>query len=132
PSRLTRMSAMPLSLCWIVRLNPSPQPPPRSGEGEKDSVCSPSPCRGGGRGEGLGRKVLWRAAPWALVLSVVVLFPVRADEVVRLSERFPVGYQYQVRTRVQLSGSLAVPGEKGKPAPTPVPITGESAIDYDE
>ncbi|MBI1914438.1 MAG: hypothetical protein HYS12_06825 [Planctomycetes bacterium] len=51
---------------------------------------------------------------------------------VRLSERFPVGYQYQVRTRVQLSGSLAVPGEKGKLAPKPVSITGESAIDYDE
>jgi len=67
-----------------------------------------------------------------MFLPVVGFFPTRADEAVRLSERFPVGYQYQVRTRVQLSGSLAVPGEKGKPAPKPVPITGESAIDYDE
>lgn len=74
----------------------------------------------------------WHAAVWAMFLPVVGFFPTRADEAVRLSERFPVGYQYQVRTRVQLSGSLAVPGEKGKPAPKPVPITGESAIDYDE
>src|SRR6266700_191231 len=74
----------------------------------------------------------WRTAPWTVVLPGVVVSAARADEAVRLSERFPVGYQYQVRTRVQLSGSLAVPGEKGKPAPKPVPITGESAIDYDE
>src|SRR5262249_38789692 len=33
--------------------NPSPQPPPRSGEGAKDRLCSPSPLRGGGWGEGL-------------------------------------------------------------------------------
>src|SRR5262249_20925111 len=33
--------------------NPSPQPPPRSGEGEQRLSFSPSPLRGGGRGEGL-------------------------------------------------------------------------------
>src|SRR5437763_1430654 len=37
--------------------NPSPRPPPRNGEGEKDGVCSPSPCRGGGRGEGLRNRL---------------------------------------------------------------------------
>jgi len=32
--------------------NPSSLPSPRSGEGEKDRLCSPSPLRGGGQGEG--------------------------------------------------------------------------------
>ena len=32
---------------------PLPPTPPRSGEGEKDLLCSPSPLRGGGWGEGL-------------------------------------------------------------------------------
>src|SRR5262249_35263178 len=72
------------------------------------------------------------AVRWGLLASVVVVFPARADDPVRLSERFPVGYTYQVRARVQLSGTLTVPGEKGKPAPKPLTMTGESAIDYDE
>ena len=39
----------------LVQKNSSPRPPPRSGEGEKDRggrSGSPSPLRGGGRGEG--------------------------------------------------------------------------------
>ena len=56
----------------------------------------------------------------------------RAEEPVRLREQFPVGYQYRVQTRVQLSGTLALPAEKGKPAPKPLAVSGASAIDYDE
>jgi hypothetical protein len=52
--------------------------------------------------------------------------------VVRLLERFPVGYQYHVRTRVSLEGTLNLTPEPGKPPPKPLAISGESAIDYDE
>src|SRR5262249_22315628 len=58
--------------------------------------------------------------------------PGGAEESARLQEQFPAGYQYHVSTRVQLSGTLTLPPEKDKPAPKPLPITGESAIDYDE
>jgi hypothetical protein len=53
-------------------------------------------------------------------------------EAVRFKEEFPVGCQYHVRTRVDLSGTLTLPAEKGKPAPKPLPIRGDSAIEYDE
>jgi hypothetical protein len=53
-------------------------------------------------------------------------------EAVRLQERFGVGYQYQVRTRVDLSGTLQVPAARGKPAPKPLTLRGFSAIEYDE
>src|SRR4051812_44902350 len=58
--------------------------------------------------------------------------PARADEPVRLEERFPVGYQYRVSTRVDLTGTLTVPGAKDKPAPKPLTVRGDSAIEYDE
>ncbi len=32
-----------------------------------------------------------------------------ADEPIRLQERFPVGYEYHVRTRVDVSGTLTLP-----------------------
>src|SRR5262245_61013744 len=38
--------------------DPSPRPPARDGEGEKAPVCSPSPLRGGGWGEGFCPVVL--------------------------------------------------------------------------
>jgi hypothetical protein len=74
---------------------------------------------------------LCRAVLSTLFLGVLSRFA-GAEEPVRLSEAFPVGSQYQVRTRVQLSGSLTPPKEKGKPAPKPVELSGESSIDYDE
>jgi hypothetical protein len=54
-----------------------------------------------------------------------------ADETYRLQERFPIGYQYHVRTRVELSGTLIPPAAKGKEV-KPVKMQGSSAIDYDE
>ncbi len=72
------------------------------------------------------------AAWWVAGVLAVAAGPARAEEAVRLQERLAPDHQYQVRTRVQLSGSLTVPAEKGKPAPRPLSLTGESAIDYDE
>jgi hypothetical protein len=65
--------------------------------------------------------------------------PLVAEEPIRLQERFPAGYEYHVRTRVELSGTLTLPppavGEdKGgaKSAPKPLSLRGSSAIEYDE
>lgn len=55
-----------------------------------------------------------------------------AEEPIRLQERFPVGYEYHVNTRVDLSGTLSLPAEKDKPAPKPLSVRGTSAIEYDE
>ncbi|HWG46145.1 MAG TPA: hypothetical protein VN688_25515 [Gemmataceae bacterium] len=49
-----------------------------------------------------------------------------------MQERFPVGYEYHVNTRVDLSGTLSLPAEKDKPAPKPLSVRGTSAIEYDE
>ena len=62
-----------------------------------------------------------------------------AEEPTHLRERFPVGYEYHVSSRVDLSGTLMLPssapaGDKGaaRPAPTPLSVRGTSAIEYDE
>jgi hypothetical protein len=49
-----------------------------------------------------------------------------------LEEKFPAGYQYHVKTRVDLTGSVTLPAEKGKETPKPLTISGDSAIEYDE
>ncbi len=55
-----------------------------------------------------------------------------AEEPIRLQERFPVGYEYHVSTRTDVSGTLTLPSEKDKPAPKPLTVRGTSAIEYDE
>jgi hypothetical protein len=55
-----------------------------------------------------------------------------AEEPILLRERFAAGYEYHVSTRVDLSGTLTLPPEKGKPAPKPLSVHGSSAIEYDE
>jgi hypothetical protein len=55
----------------------------------------------------------------------------RAEEPLVLRERFPVGYQYVVSSRVDLTGSLALPGESGQKGRS-LAITGNSAIEYAE
>ena len=45
-----------------------------------------------------------------------------AEEPVHLRERFPVGYEYHVSTRVDLTGTLTLPPEKDKPAPKPLSV----------
>ena len=47
-----------------------------------------------------------------------------------MQERFPVGYQYHVSTRVDLSGTLTPPPEKDKPAPKPLALSGDSAVEF--
>ncbi len=59
-------------------------------------------------------------------------FAARADEPVRLREALAAGSRYQVQIRVQLEGALVLPAEKDKPQAKPLPLTGESVIDYDE
>jgi hypothetical protein len=54
-----------------------------------------------------------------------------AQEVFGLREQFPSGYVYDVSSRVDLSGSVTLPAEKGK-APRTLAITGKSALDYQE
>jgi hypothetical protein len=56
----------------------------------------------------------------------------RAEETVLLAERFASGTQYHVSVRVDLAGTLSLPAEKGKPAPRPVVLSGDSALEYDE
>jgi hypothetical protein len=66
-------------------------------------------------------------------LLTCLLCPVSwATEEMPLRERFAAGYEYHVRTRVELSGTLTLPAEKGKPAPKPLSVHGSSAIEYDE
>jgi hypothetical protein len=67
-----------------------------------------------------------------LFLSLIVPGGRAAEEPIRLQERFPVGYQYHVHTKVDLTGSLTPPAEKGQPAPKPLAIKGEGVIEYDE
>lgn len=49
-----------------------------------------------------------------------------------LRERFAAGYEYHVSTRVDLSGTLTLPPEKGKPASKPLRVSGRSTVEYDE
>src|SRR5215831_19512365 len=55
-----------------------------------------------------------------------------AGEALRLHEAFAPGYQYRVSSRVDLTGKLTLPLEKGQTTPKTLDVTGKSAIDYDE
>jgi hypothetical protein len=66
---------------------------------------------------------------------VLCLFPpaaLRGEDPLRLEEPFRDGYEYHVSARVELSGSLTLPPSKEQPAPKPIKVTGNSAIEYDE
>ena len=54
-----------------------------------------------------------------------------AEEAVRLREAFTPGYQYRVSTRLELTGKLTRPIDKGKIG-VPIVLSGRSALDYDE
>ncbi len=71
----------------------------------------------------------WTLAALA-VLAGAKMAP--AAELVHLEERFPAGYQYRVRTRVQLSGTLIPEPAKQVGAAHSLQLRGDSAIDYDE
>ena len=57
---------------------------------------------------------------------------VQAEEAVLLGERFFQGYHYHVNVRVEVSGTLTLPPEKGQSAPRTLGVAGKSAIEYDE
>jgi hypothetical protein len=67
-----------------------------------------------------------------LAACLLVTSPVRAEEPIHPGERFSPGYQYHVSVRVDLTGTLSLPAEKGKAAPAPLTLNGDSAIEYDE
>lgn len=68
----------------------------------------------------------------AVFLILLALPAARGQEALQLREPFPVNYQYHVSSRVELSGSLALPPEMGDKAAKTLPIVGNSAIEYDE
>jgi hypothetical protein len=49
-----------------------------------------------------------------------------------LREPFAAGDQFHVSCRVEVTGSLSLPAAKEQAAPKALPVTGQSAIDYDE
>ena len=68
----------------------------------------------------------------SLALALMLPAVAAAEEAERLQESFATGSEYHVSTRVELSGSLSLPLEKGQTTPKTLPVTGSSAIDYDE
>lgn len=70
------------------------------------------------------------------LLSAVLLASLaisgQAEEMLQLKEDFAAGYQYHVSSRVELSGNLSLPPDKGKGQEKALKVTGSSAIDYDE
>lgn len=57
---------------------------------------------------------------------------IQGEELVRLQEHFPVGYQYHVSTRTDLAGSMSLPPAKDRASTQTLAVTGTSSIDYDE
>ncbi len=76
------------------------------------------------------RKCHFVVAVWLACLACAA--SLWAEEPVQLRERFAAGYEYHVSTRVDLSGTLTLPADKGKPGPKPLSVRGKSAIEYDE
>lgn len=70
---------------------------------------------------------------WLFLLSALGWWAggASAQEVVRLQEAFPVGYAYEVSSRVELSGNLTVPADGKEPARS-LTVQGKSALDYQE
>ncbi len=67
------------------------------------------------------------------LLSLVPVPPAAgAAEAVPMREHFRPGYQYHVSCRVDISGSLSLPADKGQAAPKSLTVAGGSAIEYDE
>lgn len=68
------------------------------------------------------------------LLAMLILSPglAPADEPLRLVEQFPVGYQYHVNSRVELSGRLTLPPDKDRKTAQSLAVSGESNIEYDE
>jgi hypothetical protein len=74
--------------------------------------------------------------PAVAVVTWVTLFVIvpagGAQEAVRLQEVLQPGAQYVVSGRVELSGALTLPLEKGQTTPKTLAVSGNSALDYHE
>lgn len=71
-----------------------------------------------------------RTLPVLLGCTVLAL-PAAAQSPIPLVERFDPADPYRVELKVNLSGRLALPGEKGK-SPDVLPMSGTSTLVYDE
>ncbi len=80
------------------------------------------------------KALLWPGLHLLAVLTSMIIptSQVGAEEPVLIKERFPVGYQYHVNAKVDLTGSLTPPAEKGKTASKALTVKGEGTIEYDE
>ncbi len=67
-----------------------------------------------------------------LTATLAAVTTAHAQAPVRLQESFRPGYEYHVSTRVDLTGNLTLPPEKGAAAAKTLTVTGKSAIEYDE
>jgi len=73
---------------------------------------------------------MFRQIPSLLLLLLSSGF-VRADEPIHIAERFAAGDQCHVSCRVEITGTLTPQQEKAKES-KPLPVKGDSAIEYDE
>src|SRR5260370_12497611 len=72
---------------------------------------------------------------WFLLLAGFFLYSAEwawGEELVRLKEDLPPGYQYHVSGRTELSGQMTLSPQKDQKEPKLLPLTGESALEYDE
>jgi hypothetical protein len=69
---------------------------------------------------------------WLIVFLASFTPTARADEKVTLKETFGPGYQYHVSARTELAGQMTVPDQKDPKQSKLLPLTGESAMEYDE
>lgn len=68
----------------------------------------------------------------ALFAALALTLPASAQEQATLAEVLPPGLQYLVNCRVEVSGNLSLPPEKGQTAPKALAVTGVSNLDYFE
>lgn len=75
-----------------------------------------------------------RACCAVVTAAAVFLAPATAaaQDLVTLHEKLQAGGQYFVSSRVELSGTLTLPLEKGQTAPKTLTVTGASTVDYHE
>jgi hypothetical protein len=68
----------------------------------------------------------------AFLPLVLTLLPAQVQQPVVLRETLQPGTQYSVSCRVEVSGSLTLPLEKGQTVAKTLKVTGNSALDYHE
>lgn len=74
---------------------------------------------------------MYRVALFLCLLAPSVAFA-QPNQPVRLAEAFAPDAQYHVNCRVNISGWLSLPPEKGQTTPKKLDVKGESRVEYDE